>query len=542
MANHKKIIFIIALFLSIAFEGFSLDLPAGNKANSFLGVTVENIYRLDNGKLAVELALDLNRVNMKSQFEQVFTPFLYNGTDTTRFDSFCVIGHKRLISNERNRRMMPVTFYKKELLPSQFSHPNIEVARTSGIGTYHMLLLTNWRDWMETATFSIESEVRGCASCVKDIARVDEDLPLAQTDFVKRSFFPEFLYVTPVAEAVKMREISARAYIDFPVNQIIIYPDYRRNPSELAKIRATIDSVRNDKDIKITSLHISGTASPEGGYQNNVRLARGRTEALKDYVQGLYRFPAGFITTSFEPVDWQGLSEFLQMVNGLRTNPSDSIRFDQFQNINYNPHTIGVILPNATEILGIVHSGIEPFARNQKIKTTYPSQYAWLLENVYPALRHSDYRIQFEIKTFTEVSEILGVMSTQPQKLSLAELFVAANSQEPGSEIYNKAFELAVTMYPDDETANLNAATAAMQRGDLIAAQRYLSKVNQETPEADYAKAMLMLIQGQEDEALQLFNSLANSNSPEVAEKATRARDGINDVRKANARNFIPVN
>ena len=526
----------------------ALELPAGPKKTSFLGMNVENIYKLDNGKLAVELAIDLADVNMKSQFEQVYTPYMYNGTDTIRFDSFAVTGHKRLVSNQRNHRLVPVTFYKGEQVVTRLPHPNIEVSRgTSGRETYNIRLLTNWRDWMETATFSIDSEIYGCANCLKKLPGIgDEWLPLAQTDFVQKSFFPEFLYVTPVAEAVKMREISARAYIDFPVNRTEIYPDYRRNPQELAKIRATIDSVKNDKDINITSLHISGTASPEGGYQNNIRLASGRTESLKNYVQGLYRFPAGFITTSFEPVDWQGLAEFLQMATGLSNNPSDSIRADQFTaNEQFlslgNATSLAEVLPNAIEILGIVNSNIEPFARNQKIKTTYPSQYQWLLENVYPALRHSDYRIQFEIKTYTEVNEILEVMVTQPQKLSLAELFVAANSQEPGSELYNRAFDLAVTMYPDDETANLNAATSAMQRGDLLSAQRYLAKVHQETPEADYAKAMLLLMQGQQDEALQMFNSLSNSLNPTVAAKATAAKNGIEEVNRANSRNFIKM-
>lgn len=522
-------------------SALAYSLPAGPKDNSFLGFNVENITKTEGGKMAVAVAIDLSKVNMKSQLEQVYTPYIYNGTDTVRFESFAVTGHKRLLSNQRNKRLMPITFYKNELVPSLLVHPNTEVTPLyPGPGTYNMTFYTPWKDWMETATFSIDSEVFGCANCLKKLPGIsDELIPLAQTDFVVRSYFPEFIYVTPVAEAVKMREISARAYIDFPVNRTEIYPDYRRNPQELAKIRATIDSVRNDKDINITSLHISGTASPEGGYQNNVRLASGRTESLKNYVQGLYQFPKNFITTSFEPVDWKGLAEFLQMVTGLTNNPSDSIRYDQFQNINYNPATIREILPNATEILGIVNSDIEPFARNSKIKTTYPSQYAWLLENVYPALRHSDYRIQFEIKTYTDVSEIIEVMGTRPQNLSLAELFVAANSQEPGSELYNRAFELAVTMYPEDETANLNAATAAMVRGDLISAQRFLSKVHQETPEADYAKAMLTLMQGNQEEAVRMFESLSNSLNPEVAAKATAAKNGIEEVTKANSRNFI---
>ncbi|MCH5238584.1 MAG: hypothetical protein J1E95_12485, partial [Muribaculaceae bacterium] len=99
----------------------------------------------------------------------------------------------------------------------------------------------------------------------------------------------------------------------------------------------------------------------------------------------------------------------------------------------------------------------------------------------------------------------------------------------------------AVTMYPEDETANLNAAVAAMQRGDMIQAQRYMSKVTQETPEADYAKAMLLYLQGSEDEAITMLNSLQNSLNPEGAAKAKASYDGIMEVKKNNGRRFIKL-
>lgn len=563
----------------------AFELPAGNRSESILGVEVRNIY-LQDSDITVDLGLDLSQVKMKSNVETVYTPMFVSGTDTLRFQPFSVTGRNRMYWCRRNNALLPLTFYKGKTVAEIPPAGSVEGTgyRLTGAGSgksgtpsmYDLTLSTPYRDWMQTASFQIDIETLGCANCVKaNPVGTEPFYALAQNDFVTRSYFPEFLYVTPVAEAIKMREISARAYIDFPVNRIEIYPDYRRNPEELGKIRATIDSVKNDKDINITSLHISGTASPEGGYQNNIRLAKGRTEALKDYVQSLYRFPAGLITTSFEPVDWEGLAQFLEMVQEISRlksridsdnaglpaggendstnnqllpstqlqtlNALDSIRFDQFQNINFDPATISYTLPDAGAILAIVDSDIEPFNRNLKIKQTYPDQYAWLLENVYPALRHSDYRIQFEIKTFTEVEEILDVMATQPSKLSLAELFVAANSQEPGSELYNRAFELAVTMYPEDETANLNAAVAAMQRGDMISAGRYLAKVTQETPETDYANAMYLLIQGNESRALEMFRSLSNSLNTTVAEKAAAAVQGLEEMQIINSRTFIPM-
>ena len=560
MSAFKRYAVLMVLALGTWHLSLPYDLPAGNKKDSYIGVEIIDIQR-DGAELVTTMQLDFSKVNLKGNTELILTPKFVSENDSVLLESFTVAGRNRWYWLQRNHEKPAflIKGFGKDKGSVLKSQPiTISDKNTLGIGekvviatqnttykTYNYQLIIPFRDWMENATFIVDSEVRGCANCIKNAE--GQQIPLAQTDFVQRSFFPEFLYVAPVAEAVKMREISARAYIDFPVNQIEIYPDYRRNPEELAKIRATIDSVRNDPDINITSLHISGTASPEGGYQNNVRLASGRTESLKNYVQSLYRFPAGLITTSFEPVDWKGLAEFLQSVvygqmtlsnDFIKPSEVDSIRFDQFQNIPGDINIWRDKLPDASAILSIVNSNMEPVARNNKIKFTYKDQYAWLLENVYPALRHSDYRIEFEIKTYTEVAEIIEVMQTRPQNLSLAELFVAANSQPFGSPIYDQAFDLAVTMYPDDETANLNAGINAMRRGDLISADRYLPKAGQ-TPEAEYARALLILQQGDQDTALNMLRSLRGSLNPQVAEAARQAVDGLEEMARSNAITFI---
>mgnify|MGYP000603361329 CR=1 FL=1 len=65
-------------------------------------------------------------------------------------------------------------------------------------------------------------------------------------------------------------------------------------------------------------------------------------------------------------------------------------------------------------------------------------------------------------------------MKTKPQQLSLNELFMVAQTYEVGSKEFNKVMELAVRMYPTDETANLNAAIIRLNNGDADAAKRIL--------------------------------------------------------------------
>lgn len=63
----------------------------------------------------------------------------------------------------------------------------------------------------------------------------------------------------------------------------------------------------------------------------------------------------------------------------------------------------------------MIDSSLDPDAKEAKIKRTYPEEYRFLLQNCYPALRHTDYRIDYTIRSFSDVEEIKRIMQTQPQ-------------------------------------------------------------------------------------------------------------------------------
>jgi hypothetical protein len=278
------------------------------------------------------------------------------------------------------------------------------------------------------------------------------------------AFFPELVYVRPEAETMKSRSLSGSAFIDFPVDRTDIFPDYRRNGTELGKIQATIDSVRTDKDVSIVSVWLKGYASPESPYAHNKELAIGRTEALKKYIRQLFHFADGVIVTDYEPEDWEGLRRYVE-------------RSD---------------LDHREEILAMIDSSLAPDAKEAKIKRTYPEEYSFLLRNCYPALRHTDYRIDYNVRSYSNIEEIRRIMAERPEKLSLNEFYLVAQEYEPGTEEFTAVFETAVRMFPDDPVANLNAANAAMRHDDLDAAAGYLDKAG-DSAEAFYARGALAI-------------------------------------------------
>ncbi|MBR1395396.1 MAG: DUF3575 domain-containing protein [Prevotella sp.] len=286
-------------------------------------------------------------------------------------------------------------------------------------------------------------------------------------------------YMTPQAEQEKTRQLSGRAFLDFVVNKTDIRPDYRGNAAELAKVLQTIDVVRRDSFTTITHILIHGYASPESPYQHNAYLAQARAEAFAAYVQGLISLPKNLFTIQSTPEDWEGLSAAL-MDNGKWI--TDDVR-------------------------AIVASDDDPDAKERQLKKMYPREWRWMLDSIFPALRHSDYEVSYTVRPFT-VEEAARIIREKPQHLSLNEMFLVANTYEPGSQDYNDVFETAVRMYPNDATANLNAAVIALGKNNLDDAKRYLSKAGT-SAEAQNARAVLAIHENRLDDAERLLRQLS---------------------------------
>lgn len=459
MKTIAKALTIFTLF-TLSAEGLQAkEAMSGNVG----GIPVEDATLKRNGDLmTVDLDLKLSDFKVKGDKAVVFTPVIINGNDSLTLEPVSIYSRTRWYQFQRDGSINP-------------EKPEGLMLRSNDMpSTLDYRQSVDYMEWMNGSQLKLNCDVYSC--CHAQV--LHDDITLGSY----KEYMPEpvFNYTFEVASAVKIDSIQGRAYVDFPVNQIVIYPDYRNNSYELGKIIATIDSVRNDKDITITSIFIKGTASPEGPYDNNVRLAKGRTEALKDYVRKLYSFPNGFIQTDYDPVDWAGLIEYLKTSH----------------------------IDHAEEILAIAQSDIESYARNQKIKTTYPKEYDFLLKTIYPALRHSDYTIRYNIRSYTTVEEIEEVLRTQPKRLSLDEIYLLAEAYEQGTDEYNDVIETAVRLFPNNVQANVNAANAAMQRGDYSQAEKYLDKAGN-NPEALYARGNLLLLMGKYQEAADIFRQLS---------------------------------
>ena len=478
----KRILTTTGLFLGACFL-----LSAQETGNNRLVIERKMVERADSW-LVVDMTVDLSSLKVASDRSIQYLPTVRRGDSLAVLPQFIVNGRARHILYERMDR-------------DRMENNEFEVYRKNGTEQrmdYHARV--EFRDWMKKSELMMAIDTCGCGW--EAIGNGEASLfPINIGEpFV---LAPLMAYITPEAEAVKVRAKEGSAYLDFPVNKIEIYPEYRNNPLELKKIRETIESVRNDKYATITEVSIKGYASPEGSYANNAYLAEHRAKALSGYVQGLYDFGSAKMLIDFEPEDWAGLEKRLQTID----------------------------VEAKDELLAVVRAD-EPKDLDKKEwklrQVAGGAPYRYILQTVYPALRHSDYVVQYKIRNFT-ADEAKELLYSDPKQLSLNEMFQVAQTYEPGSDAFCEVFEIAVRMFPDDPVSNLNAANTALQLGRIDQARRYLAKAP-DSPQKRLAEAVALLLEGNLDDAETIFRAL--ENEPSVKEQAIYNQQQVKQKRE----------
>ena len=303
---------------------------------------------------------------------------------------------------------------------------------------------------------------------------------------------PPLPFIMPDPEETKLRQIAGHAFLDFPVNETVIYPDYRRNPEELARIKKSVDSALFDKTVVVTRITLHGYASPESPYSNNTRLAKGRTEALKNYLIRNYNFNTQVFQTNYTPEDWENLRGFL--IDSKTRKVKGDFWYDN-KNIVETPEVPDYVLEHRDEMLRIINRNMDPDAKEELLKKVGGGEpYRWLLEHVYPGLRHTDYIIEYKVRAFS-VEKGRKLIYTHPEAMSMEEMYKVATSYNEGSDNWLDALLIAVEQFPDDETANLNAACGCVMTKRLVDAKKYLQKAGT-TRQAKYVGNVIKAMEG----------------------------------------------
>ena len=400
-------------------------------------IKIENVRVESMGKkVTLAMTVNLDKLKMGANNQFVLTPTIATENGKMEMPKMVISGRRQHIMKQRNERKAKgdeaYVVRRENGKPQQIEYLQ-SISYDKKLGNYRV---------------SISEDLCGCGD---SLGNNQYELAVYQR--------PKAMFVRPEVVAEKIQELSKTAYIDFPVNRTELNPLYRRNPEQLDSIVRTIDALKADKNITVVGINIHGFASPEGRYESNDRLAQGRAQTLTEYVQRMVKLDKQLFTVSHTAEDWEGLRKFIAESN----------------------------MEHKAEILSIANdASLKEDEREARIKAEYTEEYKFLLAACYPALRHSDYHIKYKIRPFN-VDEAKELIKTRPQLLSQNEMFMVAQTYEPGSKEFSEVMEIAVRMFPNDPTANLNAACTRLNAGDAEGAKPYLDKAGN-SPEAEAAR------------------------------------------------------
>lgn len=467
---------IIALLATVAVAAQTTIVLTGDKKGD-TRVTASNIQvaSTDN-RTMLSLDFILDQLQVPSNRYRAFTPVIVNQKDSTLRQRF-----KTLIVSGRTQDIV----FERDGIDPLYADNYVKVRRYNDTPqTYNYTDAVERQPWHRNAEIIVECDLCGCGDQMK--------LEQAHLFTIKDLDPYELIALTDVVPAPtkKERNLHGSAYITFVVNKWEMKPDYMNNRSELRKITDTLDVMVKDPNVSVRQVKIHGWASPESPYEHNKMLAENRAKSLTEYVKHQYNLPAEvFAPAEATPENWEGLRAAVVDMDETTL-----------------PHK-QQIMATIDKVLSDINNNVTNQADRDElsVRSKYPDEYRYLLQNVYPGLRRSDYDISFNFSDFT-LEQAKEIYKTKPYQLSLREMWDVAQTMQPYSPEYNKVMQTAVNVYPDAPEALINLANVAIRQKDLLKAESLLERAG-DSGEAQNARAVIAIIQKRYADAERLLQS-----------------------------------
>ena len=285
---------------------------------------------------------------------------------------------------------------------------------------------------------------------------------------------------------------------------------------EMTALEDAIKATKDDDRRELAGIDMVSTASPEGSYKLNERLSAGREKSSEQYLQRMMKKAKveGKITPEQIAEDWEGFRTLVEASN----------------------------IADKQLILSVLSRISDPDQREQEIKNL-SAAYQELAEKILPQLRYS--KVTATVKNIGHTDEeIMAILKSNPKDLTVEELLHAATLVETAAQ-KSEIFALTQQLYPADPRAknnqacldyiegkyeaaekawneilkadrsnpqaNLNLGLIALRRGDMQAAQTYISNGG---TAYEYGEAMgtLQTRLGQYEKACGYFGDLTTNN------------------------------
>lgn len=500
--KRKYVLFMTALLLVMGVSAQQKEYSGE------MHVTLQSLQQ-EGDSVYVKLTFDISGVNVDSRRSISLVPALVATDNRLYLPEVVVKGRENY--NVYQREIALMSNRQKAAYASEAPYAVIPGFKSKNSKTIDYHVTVKYSSWMADAKLDMYEDLCGCGNPARrmGITMLANQITLEKI-IEPYEITPYMAYVQPDAEPVKRREIVGEAFLDFVVNKIDIRPDYMNNPRELKKVTDLVSEVKNDPDVTVRAINVIGYASPEGLLSNNQRLSEGRAKALVGYLIPQFDYPKNLYKVTFGGENWGGLKECVE--------------------VSQMPYRKEVL-----ELIGSFPAECDYAAQVRRKKTMMNLKggepYKYIIREFCPLLRKAICKIDFDVRNFS-IDQAKEVFKSRPQNLSLNEMFLVANTYEKGSQEFVDLFETAVRLFPNDITANLNAAAAALSRRDITYAKRYLDNINKplDIPEYYNIMGVLEILCGDYNEAASHLNKAAEMGLSEAKQNlAEMAKKQEND-------------
>lgn len=143
-----------------------------------------------------------------------------------------------------------------------------------------------------------------------------------KTEMMKR-LTAIFLFLLMMAPSLAARSRSEMVRVDFALNSVAIDPTLGDNGAGIAKLRRVLMEVASADTLRVSSISLLGSASPEGDYALNLALSRRRMAALEEIIGEYLPLNETILSRNDSYIPWD---ELLDMVEGSDLDGKQRIR------------------------------------------------------------------------------------------------------------------------------------------------------------------------------------------------------------------------
>lgn len=291
-------------------------------------------------------------------------------------------------------------------------------------------------------------------------------------------------YLTRVVE--RRASANTECRIDFEVGKADVRPELGDNATGIRRIESTLASLLENEIFDLDSIVVSATASPEGSYEFNGRLAQRRSESVSRYFESYMRHYADSL------VEAAGVSMNLEGTVMEQTRKVDVIRF-----------TPRCIPENWADLYALVEDDVvmnvdqkelffkrfktkNPDARENRMRSD--DYYKYMRDALYPQLRTVKFNFYLHRKGMVKDTVHTTVLDSTYMRGVQA--------------LRDMDYEAALALLRPYEDFNTAVAYMGMDRNRN--AMKIISKM-EKTAEVNYLMAILYSREGELDKAVECY-------------------------------------